>query len=193
MRDIDIRRALLAEMRRLHPDTSDTLILQELGVCQGLARVDVAVVNGSFHGYEIKSERDTLLRLPSQTGFYNQALQFVTLVAAPHHLSKIDALIPPWWGIWQAEQVGRSVRLEETRESRHNPGLVKLALAQFLWRDEALKILDKYGLSSGVRSKSRHHLWAKLASSFEHEELGSLVRGCLKSRGEDWREPCSLG
>ncbi len=192
MRDIDIRRALLAEMRRLHPDSSDTLILEELEVCQGLARVDLAVVNGSFHGYEIKSERDTLLRLPSQTEFYNQALQFVTLVAAPRHLSKIDSVIPPWWGVWQAEQIGSSVRLEETRESQPNPSLVKLALVQFLWRNETLQILDKYDLSSGVRSKSRHHLWAKLASSFEPEELGDLVRGCLKSRGENWRAPCSI-
>jgi len=58
MREIDIRRALLADVRQRHRDEPDTLIREELGVCQGIARVDLAVVNGSVHGYEIKSEQD---------------------------------------------------------------------------------------------------------------------------------------
>src|ERR1700761_2097597 len=89
MRDIDVRRALLTEMDRIHPDRSDTLVVEELGICQGVARVDLAVVNGTVHGYEIKSERDTLARLKAQADIYSKALEFVTIVAAPSHIAGI--------------------------------------------------------------------------------------------------------
>src|SRR5579859_6616820 len=98
MRDIDIRQTLMNEMCRLHQGDSETLIVEELGLCQGIARVDLAVVNGSLHGYEIKSERDTLARLPGQTDIYNRALDFVTLVIAPIHSEKIGNIVPSWWG-----------------------------------------------------------------------------------------------
>ena len=189
MRDIDIRRALRTEMQRLHAGETDIRFVEELGMCQGVARVDLAVVNGSVHGYEIKSERDTLTRLPSQSEVYSQALEFVTIVAAPHHLAQIEAMVPVWWGVWSATQDGASVRLDVLREALPNPCLAPLALVQFLWRDEALKILAEHSLAVGMSSKSRHHLWQRLATSFTVEELGDFVRARLKQRGEDWRAP----
>ena len=74
MRDIDIRRRLRAD-ERLHPWDSNTRIVEELGLCQGVARVDLAVVNGTIHGYEIKSERDTLTRLSGQAEIYNHIIR----------------------------------------------------------------------------------------------------------------------
>ena len=47
---------------------------------------DIAVINCSIHGYEIKSDLDTLMRLPQQLEFYAMTLQKLTLVvghAAP--------------------------------------------------------------------------------------------------------------
>jgi len=67
MRDIDVRRKLRVEVERSHECEFDTLIVEELGLCQGIARVDLAVVNGSVHRYEIKSESDTLTRLTFTT------------------------------------------------------------------------------------------------------------------------------
>ena len=154
------------------------------------ARVDLAVVNGSIHGYEIKSERDTLIRLPSQSEFYSQALEFVTIVAAPHHLNRIvkERLVPTWWGIWSATQDGANVRLQPMRDAQPNPSLVPLALAQFLWRDEALAILAEHSLAVGLRGKSRQHLWLRLAESFSIDQLGGFVRARLKERKQDWRD-----
>jgi hypothetical protein len=86
MHDQDVRRSLRAEMNLRHASDPDTLVLEEFGLCQGSARIDVAVVNGSIHGYEIKSERDTLARLPSQRAVYSRALDYVTVVVADSHL-----------------------------------------------------------------------------------------------------------
>ena len=66
LKDSDIRKSLYNNILKKHEDASDTIVLNELGLLQGACRVDIAVVNGSLHGYEIKSEADTLDRLPYQ-------------------------------------------------------------------------------------------------------------------------------
>lgn len=187
MREIDIRRALRAEIEHRHQGEPDTLIRQELGLCQGIARVDLAVVNGSVHGYEIKSEQDTLARLPNQAEIYNRALDFVTIVAAPVHANKIGKVIPRWWGIWIADQDGDKVVLKSSREPRQNPAVDRFALAQLLWRDEALQALADRGLDIGLRGKPREELWRRLASDLTLDELGGIVRDRLKHRGADWQ------
>jgi hypothetical protein len=191
MRDIDIRRALRAKLEQLHRGEPDTLLGQELGLCQGFARVDLAVVNGSVHGYEIKSEQDTLARLPGQAEIYNRTLDFVTIVAARAHANKISNIVPSWWGIWNAVQDDRGVRLETSREPSKNPNIDPFALAQLLWRDEALQALADRDLATGMRSKPRDELWRRLASELTLEELGCIVRDRLKHRGADWRSPAS--
>jgi hypothetical protein len=191
MRDIDIRRALLTEMNRLHRDESDTLVVEELGMCQGIARVDVAVVNGTVHGYEIKSERDTLARLRSQADIYSRALEFVTIVAAPNHIAGIEAMVPDWWGIWSATQAGDEIHLKVERVAKSNPSLIPQALVQFLWREEALDILIQSDLANGVLSKSRKHMWDRLTSKFSVDELSGFVRAKLKQRPSNWRAQSS--
>lgn len=64
--DIEIRSALhRKKLRQLH-ERADTLVIDELGLAHAKARVDVAVINGCLHGYEIKSAQDTLDRLAGQ-------------------------------------------------------------------------------------------------------------------------------
>jgi hypothetical protein len=156
-------------------------------LCQGIARVDLAVVNGSVHGYEIKSEHDTLARLPNQSDIYNQALDFVTIVTGSSHADKVEKLVPSWWGIWTAVQYENDVQLECSREPHRNPGVNPFALAQLLWREEALQALTDRGLATGMRSKPRRELWHRLASDLTLVDLGCAVRQRLKQRGPSWR------
>jgi hypothetical protein len=186
MRDIDIRRKLRVD-KRLHFGEPDTRVVEELGLCQGIARVDLAVVNGTIHGYEIKSDSDTLARLPAQVEIYSRALDFVTIVTAPSHVSKIRKIVPKWWGIWTTVSDHNGIRLEVSREHRQNPKVDPFSVAQLLWREEALEALENEGLVSGVRSKPRKELWLRLASELPPEKLGHIVRDSLKRRRSDWR------
>jgi len=188
MRDLDVRRALRRNVEYRHAGETDIRFVEELGICQGMARVDLAVVNGSVHGYEIKSERDTLTRLPSQALIYSQALEFVTIVAAHQHLVRIEEgeLIPGWWGVWSATQDDGEVQLKTVREAQPNPSLAPSALVQFLWRDEVLEILTEHNLASGMAGKSRRDLWDRLAKSFTVDEIGHFVRDRLKQRYKGW-------
>lgn len=185
MRDIDIRRKLRQD-KRLHFGEPNTRIVEELGLCQGIARVDLAVVNGSIHGYEIKSDQDTLARLPGQVDIYNRTLDFVTMVTAPGHAKKIRKIVPRWWGIWTVISDDSGARLENSRAPRRNPDIDLFSVAQLLWREEALEALDGLGLAMGIRSKPREELWKRLASELTRQELGRIVRDHLRRR-VDWR------
>lgn len=187
MRDIDIRLALHADALRWHQhELASTRIVDELALCQGVARVDVAVVNGVIHGYEIKSEHDTLARLAGQVDVYSRALDSVTIVTGATHAERVAQLVPHWWGIMRATDGAAGVRLELIRPACDNPQLELLAQVQLLWRDEALEELEARNLADGVRSKPRRQLWQRLARAVEPDELRGLVRERLKRR-VGWR------
>lgn len=187
MRDIDIRTALHSVLGEQYRHDPDTLIVDELGLCQGRARVDVAVVTGTLHGYEIKSEQDTLYRLPTQAAVYSASLNRVTVVASRRHIAALQAMVPIWWGIQQADEACGAVDLVEVRPALDNPEIDPFAVAQMLWRDEAMAALRTKGLADGLTSKPRKVLWRVLADSLTIEELCYLVRQILTTRPPTWR------
>src|SRR5271154_5741007 len=63
-------RDLLIPFVRDEYTAPDTIILEEFALYGGINRADIAVLNGVSHGYEIKSDRDTLIRLPQQVQAY---------------------------------------------------------------------------------------------------------------------------
>ena len=65
MRDEDIRSVLRARLALEYGTDPSALVLDEFGLACSSARVDLAVVNGCLHGYEIKSDVDSLARLRS--------------------------------------------------------------------------------------------------------------------------------
>lgn len=82
-RDIDIRVALHSKKLNAFRGAPNTLVVNELGLSHAKVRIDVAVINGCVHGYEIKSSLDTLNRLPAQLELYSQCLERLTLVKEP--------------------------------------------------------------------------------------------------------------
>lgn len=182
MRDFDVRIALNREMVNLFPPDPDTLVINELGVCQGEARVDIAVINGKIHGFEIKSDSDTLERLPSQLEVYNRVLETMTIVTGENHLEKIKNLVPEWWGIIKVCQLNKEVCFERLRRSLGNPSIDALSLVQLLWHNETVSILERYGLSKSLKNKPRRFLWSALVERFPLTELSDIVRATLKNR-----------
>lgn len=102
--DREIRDALLAILRESHAGDDDVALLEELGLCRGEVRVDVTLVNGTLHGYEIKSDRDSLRRLVRQVALYSAVLDRATLVVGERHLLDAANVVPSWWE--RAEVVG---------------------------------------------------------------------------------------
>ncbi len=184
MLDIDVRTALRARLDAQH-DPRDTLIRSELGLCLGTTRVDVAVINGHIIGYEIKSERDRLDRLAAQVDLYGKVLDAAVLVSADKHLRRAMDLLPAWWGVWRAEKKSDGpVTFDVLRAPRENPQTTPLAVAQLLWRDEALALLEERGHSTGLRSANRWRLWDALVEKLSADDLACEVRRYLRARRE---------
>ncbi len=189
MRDPDIRRVLRRQLDRAFKTDDTTMIVEELGLCRGTVRVDIAVVNGFLKGYEIKSDKDTLTRLSTQAATYNRIFETMTVVVAERHLRAAEAMIPGWWGVQVAtapRDSSSSIRIDDVRSESANPGVDPTLLVQLLWRDEVLDLLDQANASKSLRSKPRRVLWEALAGTVPLPQLQDMVRECLRTRCR-WR------
>ena len=181
--DYDIRRALVESFSTVPAYLTDTIIINELDICGGISRVDIAVVNGQLHGYEIKSERDNLERLPAQIESYNLVFDTMTVVVSKSHVDRIKAMVPKWWGIQYVTGTAEKLSIYTKRKARPNRSVDSFSVAQLLWRSELIAILDKSAtIKHAYRSKPRHELAALAADAFPAEELEAYVRDALKAR-----------
>ncbi|PFJ85176.1 MULTISPECIES: sce7726 family protein [Bacillaceae] len=187
LKDYHVREELFKYLEEQYVNCSDTIIINELGICQGQSRVDVAVVNGIMHGYEIKSESDTLERLPRQIEYYNKVFDRVTIVVAVDYLEHVKKMVPKWWGIISVRNRHGEIKLKKLRQGRANKKIDPFAVSQFLWKDEALEILKEKGLQRGYLSKPKRVILEHLAETIEINELKDLVNLQLKQR-EGWRD-----
>lgn len=187
MRDRDVRESVWSWLQQEHHGDEDTLMLDELGILNGTTRIDIAVVNGEITGFELKSERDTLERLPVQRDHYNLVLDRVNLVVAENHRDMALKIIPKWWGVWIAHPLKNgSVNVSQEREALKNYYLNAETICSFLWRDEALSILDRLEASRGVKSKPREAIYRRLSEVLSLDEIREEVRTALKIR-QGWR------
>jgi hypothetical protein len=189
MRELDVRLALHnTEVRRILEKEPSSIVVDELGLFEGKFRIDVAVINGKLHGYEIKSRMDNLDRLPTQQESYSRIFDRMTLVADERHVARAVEIVPPWWGLIAVSTRDGAPYLNEIWTSRQNSNVEPHALCQLLWRDEALQVLKDLGLATGaIRSRSRKLMWQVLAKVLEPDELKVTVHRVLKAR-EGWRK-----
>ncbi len=189
--DLIIRNALKKNLRIQHSNDSKVRIIEELGVHHGLARVDIAVINGFLHGYEIKSDRDTLDRLPDQVMEFSEVFDQMTLVVGKRHLYKAINMVPDWWGIVIAKKSEKNkIIFNVIRKSGQNINQNEISVAKLLWKEEALKILEDYDQACGYYSKPRNLIYQKLTTILDKQTLGRKIRETLIFRS-DW-QPDSL-
>ncbi len=188
LRDDCIRKALVTKRLRRHLDCPDTLLIHELGLAHARSRIDLATVNGSIHGYEIKSMQDSLDRLPRQLETYTQALQKLTLVVATRHVERTLSLVPPWAAVWEVSVGPRGgVRFSVHRDGRRNPEVDLFLLAHLLWRDEAQGYLQQFGASRKQLRAPRAELYRQLIETVSERELVSLIKSSMMLR-RAWRD-----
>ena len=182
--DLNIRRSLRKVLNDVHKDQPDTMIIEELGLKHGESRVDMAVVNGCIHGYELKSDIDTLFRLPGQIKTYNAVLDKITLIVGKNHLHEAIKMVPEWWGVVIAKVINpdTNVSFIDIRNPEENPERDSMSIAKLLWREEALNLLTEINQTKGIKSKSREFLYERLSKYYDQDTLREKVRVCLRSR-----------
>jgi hypothetical protein len=180
-RDSDIRKVLLADLSERYNDKDHDLIVEEFG-CNS-ARTDIAVINGALHAFEIKSDSDSLDRLPSQMQAYEGVFEYITLVCGRRLLKRARATIPRWWGLQKAEHRDGCVVLHQLRAPKLNPRQNALSLAKMLWKKEALTCLRKYGHRVVTSRHSADEVSKAVADNIPVSILTDEVRQAIKVRG----------
>lgn len=187
MRDIDVRNTLKETTLSHYYANENARVVEEMGIFQGDSRIDIAVINGSLWGYEIKSETDTLYRLDSQLRQYKEVFDFLTFVVGEKHQSELMERVPAWCGIIVAKSMAAGqVSLKHVRKPIKNTNVSNRALAELLWKDELIQLLYKKGIKKGISSKSKNELMDITANAYTVTTLSRNVRQILKQR-EAWR------
>lgn len=185
LKDIDIRVALTKKLLKENEGHHFRLI-NELAVCDGDARVDIAVANGRLCGYEIKSDKDTLERLPNQMNAYNRTFDKVVIVVGEKYQEKVLEEIPDWWGIQVAYRNRcNNISFKIIRSAKINNAVDARAVLELLWRDEIFKLLKNKGVK-GISNKHRRKLRDIATDTIPLKELKEYTRETLKVR-EGWR------
>jgi len=181
MKEPDVRKLLYqTEIRKICRESPVTRVIDEMPVLRGAVRVDVAVINDSLHGYEIKSGSDRLDRLPAQQAGYRKVFDRMTLVADERHVEEAVKLVPRCWGLIAVGQRDDRPYANEIWPALRNTELDPLALAQLLWREEAMELMEYFGLARGLSKKPRKFLWQTLARELTVPQLQAFV--CYKLR-----------
>jgi len=184
-----IRASLHRKRLRKYHKNPEALVVDELGLKHGQVRADVAVVNGSLCGYEIKSDKDTLGRLAKQIPAYNAVFDKVTIVAGEKHVDQAAATVPNWWGVLIAYQGSKgAIHFKPIRAPQFNTQVDMVAVAQLLWHSEVAGILDSLGYPSKTLRQSRSVLYEIVAEALPARELQKKTREILKTR-KGWRCP----
>ena len=187
-KDADIRVALHAKRLARLKGNPNTLVIDELGLAHARSRIDIAVINGCIHGYEIKSEKDTLDRLGSQISIYTTTLQKLTIVTAPKHLKEIKRRVPKWCGLISADIGSRGgIRFDVERNAATNPDVEPFMLAHLLWRDEVIDLLKLMSYSDKQLRRPRVHLYQMICEVMSIREITASIRTAMLRR-PTWRD-----
>jgi hypothetical protein len=159
------------------------LLVEELSVDHGAARIDVAHLGRSLCGFEIKSDYDTLDRLAHQMHAYHRVFDALSIVTTAPFVPQVALLLPPWWGIIQAHRTPEGdVMLIPVRAATPNPRQDLESIAALLWREEAIQVLQNHHGAKVPKSATRTRLYRQLAELSELSGLRDRVVDALQSR-----------
>lgn len=181
-----IRDLVKAEIPRLLRSDSHALLVEEMEVCSGRARVDLAIIGNYLIGIELKGPKDDVNRLPGQAKAYSQCFDRVVLVVHESLVDKARPLVPDWWGLAVSSHENGKLTYKFERRPKPNPGLDIDALLSLLWREEIDSLLvDLLGSTPKPRA-TKKTIRAELISQIEPPALRYAGLKKLRER-TDWR------
>lgn len=185
LNDKKIREVLIEKLNRVNLG-HEFRIINELGICDGNARVDIALANGRLCGYEIKSDMDTLERLPGQVEAYNKTFDKITIVVGNKFKDRIENYVPEFWGIEVAyiNKFG-NISIKKLRSAKPNKNIESKALLELLWREELKILLLNHGIK-GISNINKRKLRDIAIETIPLKDIKSFTLETIKSR-EGWR------
>jgi hypothetical protein len=182
LRDSDIRSSLHSGSLKRYNQSDTCVVIDEFVVGVEDARIDIAVINGHMHGFEIKSDVDSTERLQSQISAYNRVFDYLYLVVGNKLIQRAGQLIPSWWGIIHLEKRGTKILTRRERRAESNPCVEAMSIANLLWHNEAIAILNRYQKQKSDARLTRIEVMTMLAEVLPLKKLQEEVREAIKIR-----------
>lgn len=166
--DLVIRDAVKNVIRGKYPD--GTLIVDEFSIRN--SRADIAVFSDSMTGIELKSERDSLVRLPKQVRDYDSVFPVNILVVHTRHMEGAKKIVPDHWGLteWTTNR-----RLHVYREPVAHDVDVFTASC-LLWDSELRMSLKARDALRGYASKNKVVKRHRFVETFGADGISEIVR-----------------
>lgn len=164
---------------------STTAFLSEFNV--GSSKADAVVLNGTSAVYEIKTQYDSLSRLPTQLSDYGKVFDHITVVTHEDGAQGIERAAPAHVGILVLERRGR---LKTIRSAMSNVGNIENdAIFRCLRRDEYQRILYRtFGKIPTVAPSLFWHAceeeFRKLPAAAAHKEMVTELRKRTTNRAK---------
>lgn len=155
-------------------------------------RADLAVFAPDHtHGYEIKTQTDSLTRLPKQWPEYVAGFDRASFVLAPRHFDRAARILPETVGLLLLE--GGTVKPQRTARPGPRPDPIRYLLG--LWRVELEGIASGYldMKKTALKKADMFTLAYALSRQVEYGDLIKEVRvkrlGRKEGKREAWRLP----
>jgi hypothetical protein len=148
----------------------------------GGCKADIAILNGTATVYEIKSERDSLVRLERQLAAYSKVFARVYVIASESHVDAVIASVPKDIGVLL---LNNRHNISTRREALDCPERTSPeAIFDAIRTDEARMILASRGVSvptvpNTVLHSVLRELFTKLKANQAHD---GMVRVLKKTR-----------
>ncbi|HEJ4043556.1 sce7726 family protein [Pseudomonas aeruginosa] len=156
----------------------DAVLVTELTVDNWAHRTDIVLANGRLWGFELKSERDTLTRLPAQIESFSKHFEKFVLVVDEKFEAQAELLIRSvsGAGLWISREKGK---LTEKIRPRAAP-LAKKNSISLMTVSELRKLLSECG-HHGLKGKRRSEL-VDIAENLSPKTLADGAREAIKAR-----------
>ena len=132
MREADIKAAVIARLRKDGDISSRSVLASEYPIGRTSVRADLAILQGDFVGIEIKSQHDSLRRLPRQLSAYRQFFDRTILVVAERHLAAVQKLALEGIELWVIHGSSLQTISVDSRPSLRQPFTELLTEAQLI-------------------------------------------------------------
>jgi hypothetical protein len=152
MNDYEIRENLCDYF---HNHFGKIRIFDELTI--GNSRADIVTVTDCLTGYEIKSDRDSYVRLAEQVKSYDRYFERNYIVIGKRHLNSVKGKVPTHWGVICVNEQNGSVAVEQIRQAELSLTFDIENQLTLLWKSELSNILVNNKLPK-YRQKSKYFI-----------------------------------
>lgn len=180
MTETEIRRVLLSHLASM-PGADGAAFISEMFLESFSRRADLVMANGSLAAFEIKSERDTLIRLSGQLASYLRLFEQVTVVCAARHVEGVMHLAEHAVGVWAVDERGQ---VNVVRRAKSRRILSRSSWLSFVPVDE-LRVLIK---ASGQKAIGTRQELMERAQFLPLRYVREYVLSYLKRRDKRIRD-----